>query len=103
MLPVLSGKRGSSLLILEKYHRTRLSCKQMGDIYSPFISLEQAKCYSLELTAAVGVYVSLCVRACLCFCATLTFVYCKTEVFKLWGIPIQGSTRKLLGGCLGEM
>lgn len=36
----------------------------MGDIYSPFIRLEQAKCYHLELTAVVcvcvGVFAGVC-------------------------------------------
>lgn len=36
----------------------------MGDIYSPFIRLEQAKCYNLELTAGVCVCGSVCAGVC---------------------------------------
>lgn len=60
--------QGSLLLILGKYQHTHPAHTQMVDIYSPFIRLEQAKCYLLELTAGV------CMWGCMCTCVCPQFV-----------------------------
>lgn len=52
----------------------------MGDIYSPFIRLEQGKCYNLELTAGVSV--------CGCMCAHL---FAAKEQKFIFSLP-KGST-----------